>query len=286
MANPESKNSKSKRICLRCQTENLPTAAFCSKCSLDFRMLDYMLDCFTGNFPVYKSDNVILKSGEVSHYYSLVRLIGLKTERTTIRNYLGTRLSLGKIPIYLGKSIPDTVSRKLLSDLGSGELVVTNRRIIVVGSENNYSVKLDDIMDFELFADAVQIFHEGKRGGTFYAVDEPWRLWVVLYSKLKMEARGALLPTRDISRLPAIIPQSVLEIIGNIESSMKSVRNRQLRQTFFESGPAVFFWLAAVPPVGCVALYLNSSLGLFTKVFGIFWGLYFLGRWLMFFGVN
>lgn len=285
---PDSENTaeSSERICPRCQTKNLTVARSCSKCSLDFQILDYMMGCFTGYYPVSSSDTVILKPGEVAHYHSCVRLLGLKTTKVTNRNYIGTRLSLGSLPIYLGKSMPETFTQKGLVYLGDGELVVTNRRVIVVGSENNYSVKLNDIMDIEFFSDAVQIFHEGKMGGTVYAVEEAWRLWILLYTKLKIEPNDLLLPSRDVNQLPGDLPQTVLGMFEKIERSIKAARNRQLRETFLESAPAVFAWLTLVPPVGFVALYLNSTLGFFAKVFFVFWGLYFLAQWSKAFGIG
>ena len=86
----------------------------------------------------------------------------------TYRGYTGTRVKIGDIPIYLGGSVLQKVQQKLLATVGTGNFVVKNKRVVLSGTKVNYSIKLDQINNLELFSDAIQIMNEGGYGGRFY----------------------------------------------------------------------------------------------------------------------
>lgn len=137
-------------------------------------------ECCSGEFPIIANPPVNLKTGELAHYACRVEVRQLKTETTTYRGYAGTRVSIGNIPIYLGGSLPQKVSQEVLATVGPGNLVVTNRRVVLSGTKVNYSIRLDQINDLKLFSDAIQIMNEGRYGGRFYMMDDPRRAAVIL----------------------------------------------------------------------------------------------------------
>ena len=123
--------------------------------------------CSSGKFPVIANPPVNLKTGEIVYHACPVEVQQLKTETTTYRGYTGTRIKIGDIPIYLGGSMPQKVSREVLTTVGTGNFVVTNKRVVLSGTKVNYSIRLDQINDLQLFSDAIQIMNEGRYGGRF-----------------------------------------------------------------------------------------------------------------------
>ena len=106
----------------------------------------------------------------------------LKTQTTTYRGYTGTRVKIGDLPIYLGGSVPQKVSREVLATVGTGNFVITNKRIVLSGTKVNYGVRLDQINDLELFSGAIQIMNEGRYGGRFYMTDDPGRAAAIIHA--------------------------------------------------------------------------------------------------------
>jgi hypothetical protein len=137
-------------------------------------------ECSSGRFPVIANPPVNLKPGEFAHHACPVEVRQLKTETTTYRGYTGTRVKIGDLPIYLGGSVPQKVSREVLSPVGTGNFVVTNKRVVLSGTKVNYSIRLHQITNVELFSDAVQIMNEGKYGGRYYMMNDPRRAAVIL----------------------------------------------------------------------------------------------------------
>jgi hypothetical protein len=235
--------------------------------------------CFSGQIPEDTSASILLKAGEVAYYSSQVNMLAEKTETTTKRNYIGSRVKFAGMPIYFGQSRPQKETSEVLADMGSGEFVITSQRIIIVANKANFSISLNQIIDFEHYGDAIQIFNEGPHSRLIYQVNDPWRLWVLLFTKLKVERGNLWLKTTDPTQLGEEM-QFVLHICEEIEESKKAVRNREWKQMFLGSNPATFIWLIICPPVGFYCLYRNSSLGMFTKATWGCVGLYALVKWI------
>lgn len=146
--------------------------------------------CNTGNLPEISDPPIMLKKGEKAHFTSPVKVIEQKTEAKTRRYYAGTRLKLGKLPIYLGSSSPSTSYREVIRDVGEGVFVITNKRIVCIGTKINYSIPLERINDLSMFSNALQIHNEGRFGGRFYLVDRPQRAFVMINALSKKKNKG------------------------------------------------------------------------------------------------
>ena len=146
---------------------------------------DFFLRCFLEGPPVLEESPIILKKGEEAYYHSTVNVYQEKTVTKTNRVYGGTRIKIGSLPLYFGASTPISTSKEVLSEVGDGELVLTNQRVVIMGSKVNYSIKLSDINDFDISGDDVQIFSEGKYGGRLYSVTSAWKINAILNSLLK-----------------------------------------------------------------------------------------------------
>jgi hypothetical protein len=137
-------------------------------------------ECSSGNIPIIGNPPVNLKIDEIAHHACPVEVRQLKTDTATYRGYAGTRVKIGDLPIYLGGSVPQKVTREVMATVGTGNFVVTNKRVVLSGTQVNYSIKLDQISDLELFSDALQIMNEGRYGGRFYMMEDPRRAAVIL----------------------------------------------------------------------------------------------------------
>ena len=133
-----------------------------------------------GQLPEVPSPSIKLKANERACFESPVVVHQQKTEVQTMHVYAGTRVKGGGLPIYLGGRAPIRTSREILQKIDSGHLVVTQKRVALMGTKLNYSITLDKLMGLELFSDAVQIHAEGRYGGRFYMIDAPKRLYWIL----------------------------------------------------------------------------------------------------------
>lgn len=145
---------------------------------------EFFLRCFLEGPPALEESPIILKNGEEAYYHSAVNVYQQKTVTKTHRLYGGTRINVG-LPLYFGGSTPISTSKEVVSNMGYGELVVTNQRIVIMGSKVNYSIKLSDINDFDISGNNIQIFSEGKYGGRLYSVNDGEKLNAILSSLLK-----------------------------------------------------------------------------------------------------
>ena len=125
-------------------------------------------ECLAGRIPVLSSVSVNLKRREEAYFESEVSVVQQKTRTVTHRAYGGTRVKIGKMPIYLGGSTPVRTSHEEMVQVGQGRFILTNQRVMLVGTKINYSIPITKINDIEVFGDALQILNEGRFAGRFY----------------------------------------------------------------------------------------------------------------------
>ncbi|EFE50204.1 hypothetical protein [Neisseria elongata] len=106
--------------------------------------------------------------------------------RESIRTYTGTRLKLGRIPVYFGggKSVPN----ETYSHFTFGELLLTNFRLIFIGDKRNIDLPLDKIIGVECFQGGIRISQSGKNKPIlFNAVPNPllWKEAILVLSDKK-----------------------------------------------------------------------------------------------------
>ena len=176
------------------------------------RKREFRRQCFIEGPPIVSDPKIILKKGEVAHYCSDVDVCQQKTVTKTHRLYGGTRVRLGKLPLYFGGSTPVSTSKEVMQPIGSGQMVVTNQRVVLTGTKVNYSIKLSDINDLEIswmpsedrLRGQIQIFSEGKYGGRFYQISDEEELLSILTSLLKREEVPKLLAAVNVCSLDVV----------------------------------------------------------------------------------
>lgn len=144
----------------------------------------FVQKCARGELPVLSRSPINLKSKETAHYRCEVMVIRQKTQVKTHRGYAGTRIKIGKVPVYLGGSSPFQTTREVAEIVGVGQMVITNKRIVCVGTKINYTIPLDSVLDVPLFEGFIQINAEGRYGGRFYQMDAPIKAKAVISALL------------------------------------------------------------------------------------------------------
>ena len=125
--------------------------------------------CARGHFPVVRDCPIALRSEETAHLVCPVKVLETKAESLTHRTYVGTRIKLGKLPVYLGHSVPTRTYEAMTREIGEGLMVITNERVVLVGTKLDYSIGLSSILAVENpDAHTLQIHSEGRTGGRFY----------------------------------------------------------------------------------------------------------------------
>lgn len=144
--------------------------------SLSNEVINYTNKCNEiGHFPLCHVANINLIKDE----FALLSCNSVLHEVTTIRsgNAVGTRVKIGKIPLYLGKYSSSTTES--LKEVSSGILCLTNKRIIFVGNYRSQSTDFKHLIGFENSLHELQINTIKSKKPLIYSVDNAV-LWAVL----------------------------------------------------------------------------------------------------------
>jgi len=126
-----------------------------------FRIYKQSLE--SGVIPV-ANVSIFLKKKEHGYLETSVTVYQQKTQTKTHRLYGGKKQG----NFFFGGSTPITTTKEVIKKIGSGKIVLTNKRIVLVGTKINYSIWYDKLTDIKNFKDSIQISYEGRYGGRFY----------------------------------------------------------------------------------------------------------------------
>ncbi len=121
-----------------------------------------------GMLPTVDPENfkvpVIMKSGEIIHFGSEANLVKVKkVMEKMFYGGLSGSIKIMKGMRYRWGTIKPTIAHKEVSAIeDSGVLYITNQRIGFIGSRKQFSVLYNKISGFELRADGLYIFKDGK----------------------------------------------------------------------------------------------------------------------------
>ncbi|MGL4561110.1 MAG: hypothetical protein ACRCV0_02310, partial [Brevinema sp.] len=114
-----------------------------------------------GLHPISTSINLSANE-EVYYEVSHTNWQEMRKERTSI-SYGGLThsINLGKgLRFRLGNITPITHSRDELKTIEIGKLYITNKKLLLIGSQSTKNIPLNKIVDIELFSDAIGIKRE------------------------------------------------------------------------------------------------------------------------------
>jgi len=132
------------------------------------------------SFPVVWMKNVNAKPGEFGLLHETTTLFEHKTKRYTLG--AGTRLRVGKIPLYLGGA--QHFSYQELEPAADGDLYLTNERVVFISDRKSASVPLKDLIGIEGNPGAI-ILHSAKRQQPYtfrVANSAQWTMLLKLFS--------------------------------------------------------------------------------------------------------
>jgi hypothetical protein len=113
----------------------------------------------SGNLPSTSVTNLILQKGEIAHWCEAGDIM---EERVVSRRYQGgsqgvsVRIAKGvsyRIGSHRGHLITDTA----VIPVSSGELIVTNKRVVFRGDNKSFSLRFDKLLDVHFFRNAVRV---------------------------------------------------------------------------------------------------------------------------------
>lgn len=117
-----------------------------------------------GNMPAVSVSNVVLFKGETPYWVEPVDLI---EEKTIKHHYSGGsrgvsfRVMKG-VSYRVGGHRGTMTAEKGLVVVSSGNMIITNKRIIMTGDRKSFAIKLNNLLGTELFTNAIYLSENGK----------------------------------------------------------------------------------------------------------------------------
>ena len=113
----------------------------------------------------------------------------LEIKRTVSRVGIGTRVKIGNMPIYLGRS--DPVVRQEVMATAGGELGLSGKRLVFSSPDRTLVYKLEKIVGVEIFSDSIAISIAGRVNPIYIAVGNGllWGNLVKLLKQVTLEGR-------------------------------------------------------------------------------------------------
>ena len=147
--------------------------------SLGFDALGVLADLTaTGIRPI--STSLVLKPGEVAAIQVPATLCRHKTRTQFVGGSHGLSVPLGHGFRYRVSSFRGhPVQSEVLVRLDTGNLVVTNQRLVFLGAQRDVSVPLAKLLEAEPYSDAIGIARVGKESKDIYLVSNP--AYVLIY---------------------------------------------------------------------------------------------------------
>ena len=138
-------------------------------------------------FPDVAPGNVNLRAGEFALLNQPATLFEQKTRR--ISSAMGTRIKVGKMPLYLGSS--SSSSYETTEPVADGELVLTNARAIFLSSKRSAAIALKDIVGLEATLEHVIIHSAKRKNPHVFSVGNPalWSLLAKIGASHPLESR-------------------------------------------------------------------------------------------------
>jgi hypothetical protein len=127
------------------------------------------------------STNLVLKSKEIAAFEAPATLCRWATRTQYVGGSHGVSIPLGHGFRYRVSSFRGhPVQSQSLTRVDTGQLVVTNQRLVFMGSKKDVSTPVAKVIHLEPYSDAVGIGREGKESRDVYLVPQPARLMLYL----------------------------------------------------------------------------------------------------------
>jgi hypothetical protein len=138
----------------------------------------WIADATSGNIPLPNVGSFIVPRGQKALLAEQSAPASLTS--TGARNYMGTRIKIGRVPLYLGTS---RSAGKSLHVGAAGTLVLTNEGLYFVSTERTVTVLIRDIIGVELTLSSIVVSAKRHATPTVFAVSNPM-LWSTVIRSL------------------------------------------------------------------------------------------------------
>jgi hypothetical protein len=141
-----------------------------------------------GGFPVAPTDRVISRPDQPVLAACNGRLLEVTTEQA--RQYLGTRVKVGGLPIYLGQSA--SRSKTVVKETAQGELAITAKSLIFSSPQRSVDIDLQKIVALDVAIDGVTVSVSGRQKPFIFIVPNGilWGMLLKNLSQMKVEGRA------------------------------------------------------------------------------------------------
>jgi hypothetical protein len=125
--------------------------------------------------------NMVLKRGEVAAASTDASLCRYRTRTQYVGGSQGLSIPLGhglryRISSFRGQPI----QTELLTTVDQGMLVVTNQRLVFLGSKRDVSIPVAKVLQIEAFSNGLAIGREGKEARDIYLISHPAYITIFL----------------------------------------------------------------------------------------------------------
>ena len=143
----------------------------------------------TREFPAVANGGLLDKPTQPLLFTTNAELLELKT--TTSRAHVGTRVNIGSLPLYLGRS--DPISKTEITGTATGVLAVTTKALVFAGNARTQNMPLHRITSVDAMVDAIQVSVDNRAKPMWFKVQNP-----LLVSAVIQLAAQAGLSSRQI----------------------------------------------------------------------------------------
>lgn len=127
------------------------------------------------------SSSLFLASGEYAFLQEKTNLKETRAIRTSSGGFGGFRVAKG---ITVGGWSGSSESHREWRLLDSGELVLTNKKIVFRGGKENRTIPIDKVIGLEVYANGMEVAVEGRTKSIAFSVKNPY-IWNIAISILR-----------------------------------------------------------------------------------------------------
>ncbi|MFA5797050.1 MAG: hypothetical protein WC916_03385 [Candidatus Woesearchaeota archaeon] len=163
---------------------------------------------------------IILSNDEKTHWYSGTRMM----EERAVRNYQNFHVK--------GYSFGQAESHGELRSMDSGNLLLTNKRLIFNGDLKQVEYQLDKISSVEEYKDAVEIASSKRQKCQVYVVDEPhkWTVYIKIAISQFSKGKGTKQKTKITDDIVSDIDKhSLNEDVSKVNESLQNIKGALLK---------------------------------------------------------
>lgn len=144
----------------------------------------------SGRFPPAQAERIISTPDREILAACNAKLFELTTQRAN--NHVGTRMKLGSMPVYVGRSIP--ASSTELREASPGELAVTPDMLIFSGSLKSADVALSRITSVEILRDGITLTVTGRARPLTFQLSNGLLWGMLIKNLMQVKVVGRQLP--------------------------------------------------------------------------------------------